>query len=96
MPLSERRPLGDRGFQILTLVHAAWLVLVILVLIAITTSQQASSWFSTEGLKIFSTTWNPEANQYGALAFDLRHDHHGDHRARDSRPGQRLGVALLL
>ncbi len=44
-------------------------MLVILVLIAISTSQQASSWFSAEGLKIFSTTWNPTANQFGALAF---------------------------
>ena len=44
-------------------------MLVILVLIAVSTSQQASSWFSTEGLKIFSTTWNPSANQFGALAF---------------------------
>ncbi|MGP0022154.1 MAG: phosphate ABC transporter permease subunit PstC, partial [Streptosporangiaceae bacterium] len=33
------------------------------------TSQQASSWFSTEGLKIFSSTWNPSANQFGAGVF---------------------------
>jgi phosphate transport system permease protein len=66
--LSQRRPLGDLGFQALALA-AGLLVLVILVLIAISTSQQASSWFSTEGLKIFSTTWNPAANQFGALAF---------------------------
>ena len=67
-PLSERRPLGDRGFQILALASGL-LVLVILVLIAITTSQQASSWFSAEGFKIFTNAWNPAANQYGALAF---------------------------
>ena len=67
-PLSERRPLGDRGFQILTLASGL-LVLVILALIAISTSQQASSWFSTEGLKIFSSNWNPAANQFGALPF---------------------------
>jgi len=67
-PLSERRPLGDRGFQILALASGL-LVLVILVLIAISTSQQASSWFSTEGLKIFTNNWNPAANQFGALAF---------------------------
>ncbi len=67
-PLSERRPLGDRGFQILALA-AGLLVLVILVLIAISTTQQASSWFSTEGVKIFSSNWNPAANQFGALAF---------------------------
>ncbi len=66
--LSERRPLGDRGFQVLTLA-CGLLVLVILVLIAVSTSQQASSWFSTEGLKIFTNNWNPGANQYGALAF---------------------------
>ena len=66
--LSERRPLGDRTFQALALA-AGLLVLVILVLIAISTSQQAASWFSTEGMKIFSKTWNPTANQFGALAF---------------------------
>jgi phosphate transport system permease protein len=67
-PLSERRPLGDRSFQVIALT-AGLLVLVILVLIALSTSQQASSWFSTEGAKIFSSTWNPAANQFGALAF---------------------------
>ena len=66
--LSERRPLGDRSFQVLALA-AGLLVLVILVLIAVSTTQQASSWFSTEGLKVFSKTWNPAANQFGALAF---------------------------
>jgi phosphate transport system permease protein len=67
-PLSQRRPLGDRGFQVLALA-AGLLVLVILVLIAVTTSQQASSWFSTEGLKIFSKTWDPSTNRFGALSF---------------------------
>ena len=66
--LSERRPLGDRGFQILAL-GSGLLVLVILVLIAVSTSQQAASWFSAEGVKIFTNTWNPSANQFGALAF---------------------------
>ena len=66
--LSERRPFGDRLFQILALA-AGLLVLVILVLIAIETTQQASSWFSTQGLKIFSRTWNPTNNQFGALPF---------------------------
>ena len=66
--LSERRPLGDRSFQVITLA-AGLLVLVILVLIAVSTSQQASSWFSAEGFKIFSKTWNPTANQFGALPF---------------------------
>ena len=66
--MSERRPLGDRTFQVIALASGL-LVLVILVLIAITTSQQASSWFSAEGLKIFSNNWDPTANQFGALAF---------------------------
>ena len=67
-PLAHRRPLGDRAFAILALASGL-LVLVILVLIAITTSQQASSWFTTEGWGIFGTTWNPAANQFGALPF---------------------------
>jgi phosphate transport system permease protein len=68
-PLAHRRPLGDRGFAILAL-GAGLLVLVVLVLIAISTSQQASSWFSTEGLSgVFSTHWNPAANQFGAVPF---------------------------
>jgi phosphate transport system permease protein len=66
--LSRRRPLGDRTFQIVAL-GCGLLVLVILVLIAVTTSQQASSWFSNEGLKIFTNNWNPGANQFGVLAF---------------------------
>jgi phosphate transport system permease protein len=66
--LSARRPFGDRSFQIIALA-AGLLVLVILVLIAVSTSQQASSWFSSEGFKIFSKTWNPTKNQFGALAF---------------------------
>jgi phosphate transport system permease protein len=67
--LSQRRSLGDRGFQVLALA-AGLLVLVILVLIAVSTTQQASSWFSTEGLSgVFSTTWNPAAGKFGALAF---------------------------
>lgn len=66
--LTERRPLGDRSFQVIALAAGA-LVLVILVLIAVSTSQQASSWFSAEGVKVFSVTWNPSANQFGALSF---------------------------
>ncbi len=66
--LTKQRHLGDRGFQILALASGL-LVLVILVLIAFSTSQQASSWFSTEGLKIFTNNWNPAANDFGALAF---------------------------
>ena len=66
--LTDRRPLGDRGFQALALA-AGLLVLVILVLIAVSTGQQASLWFTSQGWKIFSTTWNPANNQFGALAF---------------------------
>ena len=67
-PLSHRRPLGDRGFQILALASGL-LVLVILVLIAVTTSQQATSWFSKEGFKgIFSTNWDATSH-FGAMTF---------------------------
>jgi phosphate transport system permease protein len=66
-PLAHRRPLGDRLFQILA-AAAGVLVLVILALIAISTSQQASSWFST-GWKIFTVDWNPATNNFGALSF---------------------------
>jgi phosphate transport system permease protein len=68
-PLAHRRPLGDRVFAILALA-AGLLVLVILVLIAVTTSQQATSWFSTAGFSgIFNTNWNPATNSFGAMAF---------------------------
>ena len=67
--LKERRPLGDRVFQILALA-AGLLVLAILVLIAFSTTQQASSWFSHEGLSgVFSVKWNPSTNQFGSLTF---------------------------
>jgi phosphate transport system permease protein len=66
--LSQRRPLGDRGFQWLALA-AGLLVLVILVLIAFSTTQQAWPWFRKEGVGIFSTTWDPAASKFGALAF---------------------------
>jgi phosphate transport system permease protein len=67
-PLSQRRPLGDRTFQIIALASGL-LVLVILILIAVSTTQQSSSWFTTEGWGIFGKTWNPAANQFGALSF---------------------------
>ena len=67
--LTERRPFGDRLFQILALA-AGLLVLAILILIAITTSQQSASWFSSQGLSgIFSATWNPSANKFGPMGF---------------------------
>ena len=67
-PLAHRRPLGDRVFQILA-AAAGVLVLVILALIATSTSQQASSWFSTAGWSIFTVDWNPATNSFGALSF---------------------------
>jgi phosphate transport system permease protein len=68
-PLSSRRPLGDRGFACLALASGL-LVLVILVLIAFSTAQQATSWFTTAGWSgIFSTVWNQGTNQYGAMAY---------------------------
>src|SRR5690348_503518 len=67
-PLAHRRPLGDRVFQILA-AAAGVLVLVILALIAISTSQQASSWFSTAGWSIFTVDWNPATNSFGAMTF---------------------------
>jgi phosphate transport system permease protein len=67
--LKERRPLGDRVFQVLALA-AGLLVLAILVLIAFSTTQQASSWFAHEGLSgVFSVKWNPSTNQFGSLTF---------------------------
>ena len=68
-PLSHRRPLGDRAFALLALI-AGLLVLVILVLIAVSTAQQSTDWFSTAGWSgIFSTVWNQSTNQYGAMAY---------------------------
>jgi phosphate transport system permease protein len=66
-PLAHRRPLGDRIFQILA-AAAGVLVLVILALIAISTSQQAASWFAT-GWSIFTVDWNPATNNFGAMSF---------------------------
>jgi phosphate transport system permease protein len=67
--LAHRRPLGDRGFQILALA-AGLLVLVILVLIAVTTAQQSTTWFTTAGWSgIFSTDWDPTNGHFGAMAF---------------------------
>jgi phosphate transport system permease protein len=67
--LSERRPFGDRAFQVLALASGL-LVLVVLVLIAISTTRQSTDWFSTAGFKgVFSKTWNPANGQFGALPF---------------------------
>jgi phosphate transport system permease protein len=67
--LSPRRPLGDRAFQVIALASGL-LVLVILVLIAVTMSQQSTSWFTTEGWAgIFSTDWDPAHDKFGAMTF---------------------------
>jgi phosphate transport system permease protein len=67
--LTRQRPLGDRVFQGLALL-AGLLVLAILVLILVSTTQQSASWFSKEGITgIFSTTWNIPKLQFGALTF---------------------------
>ena len=67
-PLYHRRPLGDRIFQILA-AAAGVLVLVILALIAISASQQASSWFSKAGWSIFTVDWNPATDNFGAMSY---------------------------
>ena len=65
-PLHRRRPLGDRGFQILAL-SAGLLVLVILVLITVTTTQQSVTWFTTAGFKgIFSIQFDGNTH-FGAM-----------------------------
>src|SRR5690349_25035624 len=67
-PLAHQRPLGDRVFAILA-AAAGVLVLVLLALIAVSTSEQASSWFSTERLRILSVDWNSSTNSFGAMSF---------------------------
>jgi phosphate transport system permease protein len=65
-PLSRRRPLGDRGFQLAT-IAAGLLVLVILILITITTAQQSTTWFSAAGFKgIFSIQFDGNTH-FGAM-----------------------------
>lgn len=67
--LSRRNSLGDRVFQFLALASGL-LVLVILVLIAITMSQQSTSWFTSEGWSgVFSTDWDPAHGKFGAMTF---------------------------
>ena len=68
-PLTKRRPFGDRSFQVLCLA-AGLLVLIILALIAISMTQQSTTWFTTAGWSgVFSTNWDPAHNAYGALPF---------------------------
>jgi phosphate transport system permease protein len=67
--LTPRRPLGDRAFQIIALASGL-VVLVVLVLIAVTMSQQSSQWFTSEGWSgIFSTDWDPAHNKFGPMTF---------------------------
>ena len=63
------RPLGlvaDRAFRVLALL-AGLMVLVILALIAIYTTREAWPWFRQEGFNIFTDTWDPAKNTFGAL-----------------------------
>jgi phosphate transport system permease protein len=64
-PLHHRRPLGDRGFQILALA-AGLLVLVILVLITVTTAQQSATWFSGGFKDIFQVSFDGNTH-FGAM-----------------------------
>src|SRR4051812_24904282 len=67
--LTAPRPVGDRIFSIAA-AAAGLLVLVILVLIALSTGNEARPWFQAEGLSgILSNNWDPANGHYGALAF---------------------------
>jgi phosphate transport system permease protein len=58
--------IADRAFRILALL-AGLMVLVILGLITISTTREAWPWFQEEGLNVFTDTWDPSKNQFGAL-----------------------------
>lgn len=58
--------IADRAFRIIALL-AALMVLVILGLIAVSTTREALPWFREEGLGIFTDTWDPSENSFGAL-----------------------------
>ncbi|MGD0062453.1 MAG: phosphate ABC transporter permease subunit PstC [Streptosporangiaceae bacterium] len=64
-PLNQRRPLGDRGFQLLALA-AGLLVLVILVLITYSTAQQSTTWFSGGAKDIFQIAFDGNT-RFGAM-----------------------------
>src|SRR6204780_1684942 len=64
-PLNRRRPLGDRGFQLLAL-SAGLLVLVILVLITYTTAQQSTTWFAGGFKDIFQVAFDGNTH-FGAM-----------------------------
>jgi phosphate transport system permease protein len=58
--------LADRAFQVLALL-AGLMVLLILALIAIYTTREAWPWFQQEGLSVFTDSWDPAKNSFGAL-----------------------------
>jgi phosphate transport system permease protein len=66
----DRPPKGlraDRWFGRIALA-AALTVLVVLVLIVVSTTNEATSWFRHDGLgAIFDDNWNPSADSFGAL-----------------------------
>jgi phosphate transport system permease protein len=65
----DRRRLADPAFRVLALL-CGLLVLAILVLIAVSTTDQALPAFRHEGLKfITSNDWDPVHGKFGALAF---------------------------
>ena len=69
-PPQQRPPgrIADQTFKWIALASGL-MVLVILGLIAYSTTKEAWPWFEAEGLSaIFSDSWNPAQNQYGALA----------------------------
>ena len=69
-PLSQATAARRPGLRAGSRSLAGLLVLVILVLIAVSTAQQSTSWFTTAGWSgIFSTVWNPATNQFGVMAF---------------------------
>jgi phosphate transport system permease protein len=65
----RRRAIGDTTFRVVTLLSGL-LVLVILALIAISSTGKALPAFRHEGLKfVFSSNWDPGNNKFGALGF---------------------------
>ena len=58
--------LADRAFRVLALL-AGLTVFVILALIAISTTREAWPWFRQEGFDVFTDTWDPAKNTFGAL-----------------------------
>jgi phosphate transport system permease protein len=69
LELHSRRGLGDRAFAAMT-AGAAALVLLILALIAISTTRDAFPVFRAMGTRFFTTSrWSPAEPIFGALAF---------------------------